>query len=64
MRSLAPLKEIEQRYEIINRFGENLTATWTTVLKFILHISRDEQKGRLEERDDLTRLSQRTGGAV
>ena len=47
---LAPPKEIEQRYEIINRFEENLTETGTTVLKFFLHISRDEQKRRLEER--------------
>ncbi|MBP6834571.1 MAG: polyphosphate kinase 2 family protein [Deltaproteobacteria bacterium] len=48
--SLAPAKEIEKRYDVINRFEENLTATGTTVLKFFLHISREEQKRRLEER--------------
>ena len=48
--SLAPPKEIEKRYEVINRFEENLADTGTTVLKFFLHISREEQKRRLEER--------------
>jgi PPK2 family polyphosphate:nucleotide phosphotransferase len=46
----APPKEIEKRYEVINRFEENLVDTGTTVLKFFLHISKDEQKRRLEER--------------
>lgn len=47
---LAPAKEIEKRYEVINRFEENLAETGTTVLKFFLHISKDEQRRRLEER--------------
>ena len=47
---LVPPKVIEQRYDVINRFEENLTSTGTTVLKFFLHISKDEQKRRLEER--------------
>lgn len=46
----APVKEIEKRYEVINRFEENLADTGTTVLKFFLNISKDEQKRRLEER--------------
>ena len=47
---LAAPKEIEHRYGVINRFEENLTETGTVVLKFFLHISKDEQKRRLEER--------------
>jgi PPK2 family polyphosphate:nucleotide phosphotransferase len=50
VRSLAPPKEIERRYDVINRFEENLADTGTTVLKFFLHISKEEQKRRLEER--------------
>jgi PPK2 family polyphosphate:nucleotide phosphotransferase len=46
----APPKEIEKRYDLINRFEELLVDTGTTVLKFFLHISKDEQKRRLEDR--------------
>lgn len=39
-----------ERYNQIKEFEELLTENGTTVLKFFLHISKDEQKERLEER--------------
>ena len=39
-----------KRYEEINRFEELLADTGTVVVKFFLHISKDEQKERFEER--------------
>ena len=38
------------RYDQINDFEEMLRANGTVILKFMLHISRDEQKKRLLER--------------
>jgi len=38
------------RYVAINAFEAQLTAAGTTVVKFFLHISRDEQRRRLESR--------------
>ena len=38
------------RYGLINDFERMLTLSGTTVLKFFLHISKDEQKERLEAR--------------
>ncbi len=56
VRRLAPEKAIEQRYEQINAFERMLTANGTTILKFMLHISKDKQKERLQERlDDPTK---------
>lgn len=43
---------IEQRYEQINAFERMLVENGTTILKFMLHISKDEQKERLQERLD------------
>jgi PPK2 family polyphosphate:nucleotide phosphotransferase len=43
-------KEWSARYEQINDFEEMLSANGTVILKFMLHISRDEQKRRLLER--------------
>ncbi len=40
------------RYDQINEFERLLTESGTTVVKFFLHISKDEQKARLEERRD------------
>ncbi|HFC12496.1 MAG TPA: polyphosphate kinase 2 family protein [Anaerolineae bacterium] len=40
------------RYEQINQFEQLLSATGTTILKFYLHISKDEQKERLQARLD------------
>ena len=40
----------EERYRAINAFERLLTNNGTTILKFYLHISKDEQKVRLIER--------------
>jgi PPK2 family polyphosphate:nucleotide phosphotransferase len=45
-----PEKEINKRYEHINDFEKLLAETGTCILKFYLHISKDEQLIRLEER--------------
>jgi len=44
--------ECKRRYRQINDFERMLAETGTTILKFFLHISKDEQKRRLEERRD------------
>ncbi len=44
--------ECKRRYRQINEFERMLVETGTTLLKFYLHISKDEQKKRLEERRD------------
>ena len=43
-------KECSRRYDQINDFEEMLADNGTVILKFMLHISRDEQKRRLVER--------------
>ncbi|MCA9047193.1 MAG: polyphosphate kinase 2 family protein [Planctomycetaceae bacterium] len=40
------------RYETINQFERHLTNTGTTILKFFLHISKEEQKKRFQDRLD------------
>jgi PPK2 family polyphosphate:nucleotide phosphotransferase len=40
----------EQRYQEINNFEATLTRHGTSVLKFFLHVSKEEQKNRLLER--------------
>ena len=40
------------RYHMINEFEHMLTLNRTTILKFFLHISKDEQKRRLQSRLD------------
>ena len=52
VKKLAPEKIIEQRYDQINDFEKMLVENGTTILKFMLHISKDEQKERLQERLD------------
>ena len=42
--------EVQQRFAHINAFEKMLAETGTTIFKFFLHISKDEQKERLEER--------------
>ena len=44
--------ECKRRYRQINDFEQMLAETGTTIRKFYLHISKDEQKKRLEERRD------------
>jgi PPK2 family polyphosphate:nucleotide phosphotransferase len=43
-------KSLKKRYDLINSFEENLTLNNTTILKFFLHISKEEQKKRIEAR--------------
>lgn len=45
-------KECVRRYERINEFEKLLTDSGTLVLKFYLHISKDEQRKRLQARLD------------
>lgn len=52
VRKLAPAEAIEQRYEQINAFEKHLTENGTTILKFMLHISKAEQRKRLQARLD------------
>jgi PPK2 family polyphosphate:nucleotide phosphotransferase len=47
---LAPESVWRGRYELINDFERNLAAAGTTILKFMLHISRDEQRKRFQNR--------------
>ena len=50
VRGLAPADEIERRYAQINAFEQHLTENGVTLLKFMLHISKDEQAERLRAR--------------
>ncbi len=50
---LVPQNVWGRRYEQINRFEELLADEGTTILKFFLHISKDEQKARLQDRLDV-----------
>jgi len=50
---IVPEKVWRPRFEQINQFEKYLTDTGTTVLKFFLHISKDEQKERFQERLDI-----------
>ena len=45
-------EQTKQRYAHINDFERMLVETGTVVLKFLLHISKDEQRTRLQERLD------------
>ena len=47
---LIPRAQWERRYREINEFERTLSEEGTTILKFFLHISRDEQKRRLNAR--------------
>ena len=48
--SLVPKDVWSKRYEQINQFEKMLTENGVTILKFMLHISKDEQKQRLIDR--------------
>lgn len=52
VRGLAPADVVEQRYEQINAFEKLLADNGTRVLKFMLNISKDEQRERLQDRLD------------
>lgn len=44
--------QVKQRYQQIRDFEQMLVQTGTEVIKFMLHISKDEQRDRLQERVD------------
>jgi PPK2 family polyphosphate:nucleotide phosphotransferase len=48
--NLVPKPVWSKRYEQINDFEKMLTENGTIILKFFLHVSRDEQRDRLIER--------------
>ena len=50
--ALADLKVIERRYQQINEFEKEVVKGGTTIIKFCLHISYDEQRSRLLDRLD------------
>jgi PPK2 family polyphosphate:nucleotide phosphotransferase len=50
VKRLAPATVIEKRYEQINHFEKHLAENGTTVLKFMLHVSKEEQRKRFAER--------------
>ena len=49
---LVPRRDWQKRYAQINDFERLLTENGTVILKFFLHISRDEQRERLQQRID------------
>jgi len=52
VRGLAPEKVWRRRAQHINDFERRLTDEGTTIIKVYLHLSRDEQRERLQERVD------------
>ncbi len=50
VRKFASPDAIERRYDEINQFEKMLVQNGTTILKFMLHISKDEQAERLRDR--------------
>jgi PPK2 family polyphosphate:nucleotide phosphotransferase len=54
--NLVPKEVWSRRYEQINQFEKHLAENGVTILKFFLHISKEEQKRRLQARlDDPTK---------
>lgn len=43
-------KEVAQRHKLINEVEEHLQKSGTIILKFFLHLSKEEQQKKLEER--------------
>lgn len=50
VKQLVPEEVWRKRYHMINEFEQMLTLNNISVIKFFLHISKDEQKRRLEKR--------------
>lgn len=50
VKELMPKEVWRERYEMINEFEHMLSLNNTTIIKFYLHISKEEQKRRLESR--------------
>lgn len=56
VRNLVPKDIWSRRYDQINQFEQLLTDSGVVVVKFFLHVSRDEQRQRFEKRlDDATK---------
>jgi polyphosphate kinase 2 (PPK2 family) len=49
---LVPRSVWSKRYDLINCFEKDLTENGTTILKFFLHISKEEQLDRFKDRLD------------
>lgn len=50
-------KTVKERFKHINNFEQLLTDNGVTILKFYLHVSKDEQEKRLDERmNDRTKM--------
>ncbi len=52
VKDLVPKSVWSRRYDQINEFEELLTESGTIILKFFLHISKDEQEERLLKREE------------
>jgi PPK2 family polyphosphate:nucleotide phosphotransferase len=52
VKNIAPKETIKQRYKHINNFESLLNDSGTRIVKFFLHISKEYQKERLQERLD------------
>ena len=50
--NLVPAAVWKKRYDHINAFEHTLSQSGTVILKFFLHISKDEQRARLQKRID------------
>jgi PPK2 family polyphosphate:nucleotide phosphotransferase len=50
VKNIVPKHMWKERYDHINDWEEMLTESGTTIIKFFLHISKDEQKKRLQDR--------------
>lgn len=50
-----PKDEVEKRYEQINNFEKHIEANGTKIIKFYLHLGKDEQLERLTERTQVKR---------
>jgi PPK2 family polyphosphate:nucleotide phosphotransferase len=62
---LVPRSVWGRRYRLINRFEEQVADSGTTIIKVMLHISKDEQKQRLLDRlSDPTKLWKYNPGDV
>jgi PPK2 family polyphosphate:nucleotide phosphotransferase len=49
---LEPEESWRRHYDQVNEFEQGLVENGTTILKFFLHLSRDEQRRRLQDRVD------------
>ena len=55
--NIVPPEQWEKRYELINSFEKSLSEAGTTIVKCFLHVSKDEQRERLQARlDDPSKL--------